>query len=85
MAQMVKNPPAMGGSDVGLIPGWGRSPGEGNGNHSNILAWEIHRQRSLVGFSLWGHKKAGHDLATKQRNPHTAKPCVISRCLLSLG
>ena len=24
-----------------LIPGLGRSPGEGNGNHSGILAWEI--------------------------------------------
>ena len=28
---MVKNPPANAG-DMGLIPGWGRSPGEGNGN-----------------------------------------------------
>ena len=28
---MVKNPPASAG-DAGLIPGSGRSPGEGNGN-----------------------------------------------------
>ena len=28
---MVKNLPANSG-DVGWIPGWGRSPGEGNGN-----------------------------------------------------
>ena len=28
---MVKNPPANAG-DVGLIPGWGRSPGGGHGN-----------------------------------------------------
>ena len=28
---MVKNPPANAG-DVGSIPGWGRSPGGGNGN-----------------------------------------------------
>ena len=28
---MVKNPPASAG-DLCLIPGWGRSPGEGNGN-----------------------------------------------------
>ena len=28
---MVKNPPASAG-DLGLIPGSGRSPGEGNGN-----------------------------------------------------
>ena len=25
--------------DQGLIPASGRSPGEGNGNHSSILAW----------------------------------------------
>ena len=31
---MVKNPPANAGDtrDTGLIPGWGRSPGGGNGN-----------------------------------------------------
>ena len=28
---VVKNPPANAG-DVDLLPGWGRSPGEGNGN-----------------------------------------------------
>ena len=28
---MVKNPPANAG-DVGSVPGWERSPGEGNGN-----------------------------------------------------
>ena len=27
--------------DPGSIPGLGRSPGEGNGNHSSILAWRI--------------------------------------------
>ena len=27
--------------DVGLIPGSGRSPGEGNGNHSSTFAWRI--------------------------------------------
>ena len=27
--------------DVGLFPGLGRSPGVGNGNPLNILAWEI--------------------------------------------
>ena len=37
---MVKNLPANGG-DTGLIPGSGKSPGEGNGNHSSILAWKI--------------------------------------------
>ena len=27
--------------DLGSIPGLGRSPGEGNAAHSNILAWRI--------------------------------------------
>ena len=27
--------------DLGLIPGLGRSPGEGKATHSNILAWRI--------------------------------------------
>ena len=35
--------------------------------HSSILAWKSHGQRSLVGNSPWGHKRVGHDLATKQQ------------------
>ena len=31
MALVAKNPPAN-AEDLGSIPGWGRSPGEGNGN-----------------------------------------------------
>ena len=40
---MLKNLPANAGDirDEGSIPGSGRSPGEGNGTHSSILAWEI--------------------------------------------
>ena len=30
-----------GGRDAGSLPGSGRSPGEGNGNHSSTLAWKI--------------------------------------------
>ena len=33
--------------------------------HSNILAWEVHGQRSLAGS--WGHKRVGHALASKQQ------------------
>ena len=40
---VVKNPPAGVGDtrDMGSIPGLGRSPGVGKGNHSSILAWKI--------------------------------------------
>ena len=43
--------------DRDLIPGWGRSPGEGNGNplqYSCLV--KSHGERSLVGYSPWGHK-----------------------------
>ena len=36
-------------------------------SHSSILAWEIHGQRSLAGYSPWGHKRVGHKLVTKQQ------------------
>ena len=36
---VVKNSPTV--QETGSIPGSGRSPGERNGNHSSILAWEI--------------------------------------------
>ena len=31
-----------------------------------LLPGKFHGQRSLVGSSPWGHKRASHDLATKQ-------------------
>ena len=43
--------------DQGLIPGSGRSPGDGNGNPLQILhAGESHGQRSLAGCSPRGCK-----------------------------
>ena len=41
MAQLIKNLPAnaRGVRDVGLIPGFGSSPGEGNDNHSSEKMW----------------------------------------------
>ena len=40
---VVKNPPASAGNmrDKGSIPGLRRSPGEGHGTHSSVLAWRI--------------------------------------------
>ena len=47
---MVKNLSAMQEIYV-LIPGSGRSPGEGNGNIPVFLPGESQEQRSLVGYS----------------------------------
>ena len=57
---MVKNPPANAGGagDMGSNPGSGRSPGGGNGNPTPVfLPRESHGQRSLEGYSPWGHKE----------------------------
>ena len=44
--------------DVGLIPGLGRSLGEGIGNPLQLfLPREFHGQRNLVCCSLWGRKE----------------------------
>ena len=56
---MVKNLPAGDLKDSGLIPGSGRSPGEGCGNPLQYSCLENpHRQRSLVSYSTRGHKKS---------------------------
>ena len=51
---MVKNPSANAGN-VGLIPGWGRSPGEAT--HSSILAWEIPWTEELGGLQSVGSQE----------------------------
>ena len=60
---MVKNRPASAGG-LGSIPGSGRSPGEGNGNHPVFLAGKFHAQRSLMGYSPWGLKELDTTEAT---------------------
>ena len=65
---MVKNPPADAG-DVDLIPGLGRFPWRRKWQPTLVfLTGKSHGQRSLVGYSLWGHKRVGHDLVTKQQH-----------------
>ena len=44
--------------DLGSIPGLGRSPGGGFGNPLQYSCLgNPHGQRSLVGYSTWGHKE----------------------------
>ena len=43
--------------DLSSIPGLGRSPGGGHGNPLQYSCLENpHGQRSLVGYSPWGHE-----------------------------
>ena len=63
--------------DLGSIPGLGRSPGEGTVTHSWFLPGEFHGQRSLAGYSPWGHR----ELDTTEQITQT--PYIIKiRCLL---
>ena len=53
---MVKNLPAMQEMHV-LSLGQDDPLENGMATHSSILAWRIHGQRSLVGYSTWGCKE----------------------------
>ena len=66
VSQQLKNLPAMQETEVwslvGKIPWrrkWQPTP--------LFFPGKSHGQRTLVGYSLWGNKRARHDLATKQQ------------------
>ena len=57
---VVKNPPAMQEVQEKQVPPLGMEdpPEEGRAIHSSILAWRIHGQRSLAGYSPQGRKES---------------------------
>ena len=64
--------PACNAGDLGLIPGLGRSPGGGTPGGGwqptpAFLPGESHGQRSLEGYSPWGHKESD---MTEQLSTH---------------
>ena len=50
--------------------GWEDPLEEGMTTHSSILAWRIHGQRSLVGYSPWGCKETDMTEATWHVDVH---------------
>ena len=60
---VVRNLPANAG-DMGLIPGWGRSPGAGNGNPLQYSCLENFKDRGDWQAVVHGVAKS-HDSATK--------------------
>ena len=60
---VVKNLPANAGDagNAGFIPGLGRSPGVGNGNHFSILSWRIPWTEEPGGLQTMGSQRLGHD------------------------
>ena len=70
----VKTLPANAG-DTGLIPGSGRSPGEGNGNALQYSCLGNPKDRGAWwAIESMGSKKIGHDLATKQQHNKSISP-----------
>ena len=69
---VVKNLPAS-GVDAGLIPGSGRSPGEGNGNSHRYSCLENLMDRGVWQATVHGVARAGHDLATKAPPPPSGR------------
>ena len=53
--------------DLGLIPGSGRSPGEGNGNPLEQSCLENPMDKGAWQATVHGDARVGHNLATKER------------------
>ena len=67
-SQVVRNPPAKQESQVGFL-GQEDPPEKEMATRSSFLLGKSYRQRSLEGYSPWGHKRGGHDWATKPPPP----------------
>ena len=81
---MVKNPPANAGDarDVDLIPGSRRSPEGGKWQPiPKSLHGKFHGQRSLVGYSPWGHKKSDIIEVTEHSCTHSASSVQLLSCV----
>ena len=56
--------------DLGSVPGLGRSPGGGHGHPLQYSCLENpHGQRSLMGYSPWGHKELDVSERLRQHIP----------------
>ena len=60
VVQTVKNMPAMQEMEVRSL-GWEDPLEKEMAAHSSILAGKSHAQRSLAGYSLWGHNSVRHN------------------------
>ena len=82
MAQWVKNLPAMQEleENVDSIPGLGGSLGEANGNPLQYSCLENpHGQRSLAGYSSWGHKES--DMTEATEHTRTQDKGYVTACI----
>ena len=83
---MVENQPAVQVDvrDASLIPGLGRSPGEGNATHSSNLIWKITWTEEPDRLQLMGSQRLRHDLVTS-RLSFNVSALLLNRYLVKLG
>ena len=71
--------------DMGLISGSGRSPADGNGNHSRILAWKIPWTEGPGGLQSMGLWRARHKWALTAHSTRITKIRICFRGDVFLG
>ena len=67
--------------NLGSTAGLGRSPGGGHGNPLRYSCLENpHGQRSLVGYSPWGHEESDitEQISTAQHSTPFPQECLVS-------
>ena len=78
---MVKNPPANAETPEVQVQSLGQEDPlkEEMATTPVFLPGKFHEQRSLVGYSPWGHKRVRYNLATKQQQCHAnfAYVCIV--------
>ena len=69
----------------GMIPGSGRSPGEGNNHQFQHSCWRIPWTEESEGLQSMGSQIIGHNWATKHTQSKVNNPPSASSLLLSLS
>ena len=69
VAQEIKNLPAN-AKDPALIPGSGRTPGEGHGNPLQYSCLGNKKGQKSLGSTIHGVTRTGHNLATEHTHTH---------------
>ena len=70
--------------DSGSIPGWGRSPGEWNGNPLQYSCLENSVDRGAWWATVHGVAKSQHDWATNRFHFHICKDLLLGSLLSSI-
>ena len=60
----------------GSVPGWGRSPGEGNDYQLQYSCLENPMDRGVWQATIHGVARVGHDLVTRERERESAFHCM---------